>query len=139
MIDPDFLTNDDHPSHNVQLGQAFMATIMAALAKSPQWARTLFVITYDEHGGFFDHVSPPKASDSQPGFDQFGFRVCSVVVGATVRAGYVNSTQYDHTSVAATLRTRFGITSLSQRMDAAADLSACLDPLKIGNPAPPPT
>lgn len=139
MIDPDFLTNDDHPSHNIQLGQAFMATIIAALAQSPQWSRTLLMITYDEHGGFFDHVAPPHAADDQAGFYQMGFRVPGLVIGPTVRTGHVESTQYDHTSVAATLRTRFGIASLSPRMDAAADVSACIDPMRIGNPAPPPT
>lgn len=138
MIDPDFLTNDDHPSHDIQLGQAFMATVIAALAQSPQWSRTLLMITYDEHGGFFDHVAPPHAIDDQPGFYQLGFRVPGLVIGPTVRAGHVESTQYDHTSVGATLRTRFGIASLSPRMDAAADVSACIDPLRIGNPAPPP-
>jgi phospholipase C len=139
MIDPDFLTNDDHPSHNIQLGQAFLATVVAALAQSPQWSRTLLMITYDEHGGFFDHVSPPHVVDDQPGFYQLGFRVPGLVIGPTVRAGHVERTQYDHTSVAATLRTRFGIASLSPRMDAAADVSACIDPRRIGNPAPPPT
>ena len=139
MIDPDFLTNDDHPSHDIHLGQAFMATLVAALAQSPQWSRTLLVITYDEHGGFFDHVSPPHAIDDQPGFYQFGFRVPSLVIGPTVRTGHVESTQYDHTSVAATLRTRFGIASLSPRMDAAVDVSACIDPTRLANPAPPPT
>ncbi len=139
LIDPDFLTNDDHPSHNIQLGQAFMATLVAALTQSPQWKRTLLIITYDEHGGFYDHVAPPKTPDDQPDFDQLGFRVPSLIIGPTVRSGHVESTQYDHTSVAATLRTRYGIASLSRRMDAASDISACIDPLKVDNPDPPPT
>jgi phospholipase C len=84
-------------------------------------------------------VPPPHAIDDQAGFYQLGFRVPGLVIGPTVRAGHVESTQYDHTSVAATLRTRFGIASLSPRMDAAADVSACIDPRRIGNPAPPPT
>jgi phospholipase C len=88
----------------------------------------MLVILYDEHGGFYDHVPPPRAVDPDPAFAQLGFRVPAIVVGPTVRRGAVVSTVFDHTSVLATLRARFGIESLSPRMDAAADLSACLDP-----------
>jgi len=83
---------------------------------------------YDEHGGFYDHVPPPRAVDPDPAFAQLGFRVPAIVVGPTVRRGAVVSTTFDHTSVLATLRTRFGIDSLGPRMDAAADLSPCIDP-----------
>ena len=138
IIDPDFLSNDDHPSHDINLGQALMASIVAALAKSPQWSRTLLVITYDEHGGFFDHVAPPTAADDRPEFRQLGFRVPSLVIGPTVHTGRVCHTTYDHTSVLATLRTRYGITDLTARMAAASDLSDCIDPAKIGKPSPPP-
>lgn len=138
IIDPDFLSNDDHPSHDINLGQALMSSIVQALAKSPQWSRTLFVITYDEHGGFFDHVAPPKAADDLTDFQQLGFRVPSLVIGPTVHTGKVCHTTFDHTSVLATLRSRYGITDLTKRMAAAADLSDCIDPAKIGKPAPPP-
>ncbi len=139
IIDPDFLSNDDHPSHDINLGQALMASIVQALAKSPQWSRTLLVITYDEHGGFFDHVAPPTTMDDRPEFRQLGFRVPSLVIGPTVHSGRVCHTTFDHTSVLATLRTRYGITDLSKRMAAAADLGDCIDPAKIGKPSPPPT
>ncbi len=138
IIDPDFLSNDDHPSHDINLGQALMSTIVQALAKSPQWSRTLLVITYDEHGGFFDHVAPPTVSDDRAAFQQLGFRVPSLVIGPTVHSGRVCHTTYDHTSVLATLRTRYGIADMSKRMTAAADLADCIDPAKIGKPAPPP-
>ncbi|MFO0578162.1 MAG: alkaline phosphatase family protein [Polyangia bacterium] len=139
IIDPDFLTNDDHPSHNIQLGQALIASIVQAIAKSPQWARTLLCITYDEHGGFHDHVPPPTAQDELADFQQLGFRVPTLLIGGTVRSAHVESTRFDHTSVGATLMTRHGIASLSKRMTAARDLSPCIDPLRIKNPAPPPT
>ena len=139
IIDPDFLSNDDHPSHDINLGQALMSSIVQALAKSPQWSRTLLVITYDEHGGFFDHVAPPTAADDRPEFRQLGFRVPSLVIGPTVWAGRSVHTTYDHTSVLATLRSRYGIADLTARMTAAADLGDCIDPAKIGKPAPPPT
>ncbi len=139
IIDPDYLSNDDHPSHDINLGQALMASIVQAIAKSPQWSRTLLVITYDEHGGFFDHVPPPTAMDDRPEFRQLGFRVPSMVIGPTVRTGRVCHTTYDHTSVLATLRTRYGISNLTTRMAAAADLGDCIDPAKIGKPDAPPT
>ena len=139
LIDPDFTANDDHPSHDLMRGQAFVASVYQALAQSPQWSRTLFVITYDEHGGFYDHVPPPAAEDDNPEFAQLGFRVPAIVAGGTVRRGYVNTQVFEHSSVAATLGTRFGIESLGKRMDAASDLSSCIDPELYQNPAPPPS
>lgn len=139
IIDPDFYSNDDHPSHDINLGQALVATVVQAIAQSPQWPRILFVITYDEHGGFFDHVSPPTAEDEQPEFCQLGFRVPTICIGGSVGKGMVNSTVFEHASVAATLRTRFDIDSLGRRMDEAADLSSLIDPNLLTHPAPPPT
>jgi phospholipase C len=55
--------NDDHPAGNISNGQYLVGKIYNALVNSPAWAKTLFVITYDEHGGFFDHVLPPGSSD----------------------------------------------------------------------------
>ena len=139
IIDPDFLTNDDHPSHNVQLGQALIASVVQAIAQSPQWGRTLLVITYDEHGGFFDHVPPPTVADDEADFRQLGFRVPTLVLGGKVRASFVDSTVYNHASVAATVQQRFGTARLSARTDASAVLTACLDPARHRTPAPPPT
>jgi phospholipase C len=138
IIDPDYLTNDDHPSHNIQLGQALISTIVQAIAQSPQWSRTLLVITYDEHGGFHDHVPPPRLPDDLPDFEQIGFRVPTLVIGPTVRTAHVESMQFDHTSVGATLALKHGFMPLSKRMTAANDLSACIDPMRVKNPAPPP-
>ncbi len=137
LIDPDFEANDDHPAHDIQRGQAFIAAIYKALSESPQWSKMLFVITYDEHGGFYDHVVPPKTVDPDPEFAQLGFRVPSIVIGPTVRRGYVDHTQLEHVSVAATLETCFGIASLGKRMDEAADLSSCIDPERFQSPSPP--
>jgi phospholipase C len=137
VIDPDFAANDDHPNHDIMRGQAFVASIYKALTESPQWSRCLFVITYDEHGGFYDHVPPPATEDDNPEFAQLGFRVPAIVIGPTVRRGHVNSTVLEHSSVAATLKTRFGIDSLSRRMDVSNDLSSCIDPAHYQSPQPP--
>jgi phospholipase C len=139
LIDPDFLASDDHPSHNIQRGQAFVASVYKALAESPAWSKTLLVITYDENGGFYDHVPPPKTVDDDPEFEQLGFRVPAFVIGPMVKKGYVCKTQLDHVSVAATLRTRWDIKSLTKRMAATNDISDCIDAAKVKQPSPPPS
>jgi phospholipase C len=131
IIDPQFFgagANDDHPDHDIQLGQALIASIYAALAASPQWSRCLFVITYDEHGGFYDHVPPGVTTDDEPDFAQLGFRVPAIVAGPYVRPGCVVSTPFEHVSVISTLTRRFGLPSLNARAAATADLSSCISP-----------
>jgi phospholipase C len=128
LIDPDYQLNDAHPPHDLALAEAFIASIHRALAAGPAWSRTMLVVTFDEHGGFYDHVPPPPAVDPDPTFRRMGFRVPAIVAGPMVRRGAVVSTPFEHVSIAATLRARFGIRSMGPRMDAAADLGACIDP-----------
>jgi len=139
LIDPDYLASDDHPSHNILRGQAFVASVYKALAESPLWSKTLLVITYDENGGFYDHVPPPKTVDDDPEFEQLGFRVPAFVIGPMIKKGHVCKTVLEHSSVAATLRTRWDIASLTQRMGATNDISDCIDAAKVKAPAAPPT
>ncbi len=130
--------NDDHPPADVRDGQAFIATIYEALASSPNWDKCLLIVTYDEHGGFHDHVPPPLTTDpDHPGFEQLGFRIPSMVIGPQVRAGCVNGVVFDHASVAATVAKRWGLEPLNQRVAATNDLSSCIDPELIDNPRPP--
>jgi phospholipase C len=131
IIDPDFELNDGHPPHELALAEAFISSIHRALMAAPTWSRTLLVVTFDEHGGFYDHVAPPLVPDPDPNFQQLGFRVPAIVAGPMVRAGQVVSTPFEHLSIAATLRARFGIESLGMRMDAANDLGACIDPARV--------
>jgi phospholipase C len=138
LIDPDYMASDDHPSHNILRGQAFVGSIYKALAASPAWSRTLLIVTYDEHGGFYDHVAPPKTVDDDPEFQQLGIRVPTFVIGPTVKKGYVCKKTLEHVSVPATLATRFGIQSLNARMDATSDVSDCIDPKKVAAPSAPP-
>jgi phospholipase C len=134
IIDPDFLSADGHPAHDLALSEAFLSSVYRAMAESPQWSRSLLIVTYDEHGGFFDHVPPPTTADPRADFRQLGFRVPALVIGPTVWQGRVISEQFEHASVAATLATRYGIESLGSRMDAARDLSACIDPARVSAP-----
>lgn len=137
VIDPDFWSSDMHPPHSLPLAEALLGAVVRSMQESPQWKRSLLIITFDEHGGFFDHVPPPTTTDPRPDFRQLGFRVPALVIGPTVRRGQVVSSTFEHVSIAATLRARFGIESLGARMDAAADLSACIDPELVGLPAGP--
>ncbi len=127
-LDPGFAFNDDHPPHHVAMGQEFLATVYKALARSPQWNNCLLLITYDEHGGFFDHVPPPTTADDHAaeGFDQLGFRVPSIVVGPYVKQG-VMTMQFDHTSWLKFVCERHGITPWTARIEAATSLAEVLD------------
>ena len=139
IIDPDFLSNDDHPSNGngPALGQVLISTIYQALAQSSHWDRTLLLITYDEHGGFFDHVMPPPAVDDEAGFGQLGFRVPAVVVGGQIRRGCIISELLEHSSWPATVTRKHGLPEITSRAAAANDLSVCINPNYIDDPQPP--
>jgi phospholipase C len=142
VIDPQFFgpgANDDHPANDIRLGQALIGSVVAALAASPQWNKCLFVLTYDEHGGFYDHVPPPVAVDDQSAFQRMGFRVPSVVIGPTVRRRAAVDTVFDHTSVISTLTVRHQLPGLTARSQNASPLSPCIDPAFVNDPQPPPT
>lgn len=125
FVEPNFLTNpnDYHPPHDVRAGEQFLLRIWNAVSQSPNWNETLLIITFDEHGGTYDHVVPPlgavtpdKASDpGQSGFhfDRFGVRVPTILVSPWIEAGTVfrsnTGTPLDHTSILATLREWLGI------------------------------
>lgn len=119
FIEPSFLhePDDQHPPHDVVAGDHFLYRIWRAISLSPAWPNTLLIITYDEHGGCFDHVAPPhtavRPDDSSPqkpfDFDRYGVRVPAVVVSPWVEPGTVfrsgdPNVEYDHTSILATLR-----------------------------------
>ncbi len=124
--------NDEHPPADIQVGQKFVSDVVSALMKSPQWAHTALFITWDEHGGYYDHLPPPPACkpDSnaprfegapEPGdFDRYGIRVPLIVVSPYAKPGYVGHTTYDHTSILRFIQTRFKIPALTAR-DANAD------------------
>jgi phospholipase C len=138
------LPNDEHPPHNVAYGEALIADVYNAVRFGPGWGQTLLVITYDEHGGCFDHVVPPAATppdDLRPdGFDfgTFGVRVPAVIVSPYVTAGSIirppGPTPFDHTSIIATLRKLFGIGPLTARDAAAPDLVGVLGDESLNNP-----
>ena len=121
-VDPAYGRSDDHPPAHPVAGQIYASLIYEALASSPQWDRTLFVITYDEHGGFHDHVPPPTAADDREGegYEQLGFRVPTLIAGPWVKPGHVSKVTYDHTSFLAFVERLWDLPPLTAR-DAAAD------------------
>ncbi|MEO8857269.1 MAG: alkaline phosphatase family protein [Burkholderiaceae bacterium] len=131
-IDPHFFKNDDHPTADVALGQAFVAQVYAALAKSPQWSKTLLVVLYDEHGGFFDHVQPGPAPDDDPAnFGSYGVRVPALFAGGCVDKAQCFKTVWDHTSLIKTILLRFcqkdgAIPAMGKRVAEAAHLGEVL-------------
>lgn len=139
-LDPGFTFNDDHPPHHVALGQEFLAAVYKAIANSPQWNNCLLLITYDEHGGFFDHVPPPTTADdfAAAGFDQLGFRVPVIAIGPYVKQGVVSS-QFDHTSWLKLVCELHGIEPWTARIAAATSLAEVLDTdrMERRDPRPP--
>lgn len=118
--------NDQHPIHGVVLGENLIADVYEALRASPTWAQTLLIVTWDEHGGFYDHVLPPKTVNPEglnaPGFDfsRLGARVPSVVVSPYIPAGTIDSRILDHASIAATARKVFGLKAPLTKRDSQA-------------------
>ena len=139
-INEDAEGNDEHPPGDIQKGQQFTSKIIQAMFDSPQWKESVLFLTYDEHGGIFDHVAPPEAcppddvapdfrtdedkafNAKTPGttFDRYGFRVPVVVVSPFAKKSYVSHHVYDHTSITRFIETVFKLPALTNR-DANAD------------------
>ena len=136
FIEPNYgdITSDyaggssQHPMDDAYGGEALLKGVYEAIRNSPYWETSVLIITYDEHGGFYDSVAPPAApapGDGASGrdfgftFEQYGLRVPAIVVSPLVPAG-VSSTTYDHTTVLSSLETLLGLPPLTQR-DAAAE------------------
>jgi phospholipase C len=141
------IVDSEHPSAAPALGQSFMSQVLSTLVANPDvWSKTVLFVTYDENGGFFDHVAPPTpapgtadefltvsplpaAAAGIPGPIGLGFRVPTLVVSPFSRGGYVNSNTFDHTSMLRFLETRFGVSvpNLSAwRRNTVGDLTSTL-------------
>ena len=132
-IDPRFLdessgtSGDDHPHADIRVGQSFLNQIYQAVTTGPQWGRTVFVITYDEWGGFFDHVPPPVARDANPDCRLRGFRVPTMVISPLARRHYVAHGVYDHTSILKMIEWRWNLAPLTIRDTHARNLAEVLN------------
>jgi phospholipase C len=154
-IDPGFARGlDEHsgedpmaPSGKIQSGAAYVSTLINAFMNSPYWKDSVFILTWDEMGGFYDHVPPQPMpspdgvppSDLQPGdictsvvgpncdFVYTGFRVPLIVISPFTRKNYVSHTVADYTAILKLIETRFGLPSLTQRDAAQMDMTEFFD------------
>lgn len=137
-IDPNFAdlhvlhpnSNDDHPPADIKAGQALVLEVYEALINSPNWEDTLLVIVYDEHGGFYDHVSPPAAPTGSA-YATLGVRVPALLVGPRVPRLVAHQT-FDHTTLIATILRRFAanperaMSRMPARVQEAPDLGGLI-------------
>jgi phospholipase C len=163
FIDPGFVgegsgtSNDDHPLADIRAGDAFLSQIFHAVSTGPNWEKTVFIINYDEWGGFFDHVPPPRVTPGVPvgarlgsGVDKdiiarrvlLGFRVPCIVASPFTAVGTggapVAHGLFDHTSVLKLIEWRWGLQPLTRRdaSNAAADPGNLASVLSFATPNP---
>jgi phospholipase C len=130
FIDPNYTTTSEENPQDIQVGEEFVASIVQGLMRAPTWKRTALFITYDEHGGYYDHVPPPPAIEpdsiapiqepTQPPlaagtYNRYGFRVPTIVVSPWARAGYTSSVVQDHTSLDAFIERKWNLPAMTFR------------------------
>jgi phospholipase C len=152
FVEPRFIdertgtSGDDHPFTDIRTGDAFLAEVFHALASGPDWGSTVLIVTYDEWGGFFDHVAPPRAAaanaidpDVVGGKALLGFRVPVVVASPFTRGDpaspKIDSRTYDHTSILKLIEWRWNLRPLTAR-DASTDVGNLAFALDLANPDP---
>jgi len=161
-IEPDYgnLSNyeggtSQHPLDGVTNGEGFLKSVYDTLRASSIWDTSFLIITWDEHGGFYDHVAPPAAvapGDGASGYSQYGFdftrygvRVPAIVVSPLIPQNLIDHRPYDHSSIPATVEALLGLGPLTARDAAANDVLALATlttprstPATLPNPATPP-
>ena len=145
IVEPDFGDTSEEDPQNVAAGEQFAARVINAVMTGPKWGSTLLIWSYDEHGGYYDHVPPPPAvppDDIAPtgflggprydGFGRYGFRVPCAVVSPWARPGYVSHNVFDHTSILKLVETKWNLPALTRR---DANANNMLDMLDFSRPA----
>jgi len=134
LIEPKYAgldQNDDHPPHNIMKGEKLIADVYNAIRSNEDlWNETLLVIVFDEHGGFYDHVSPPPAvppdeHQEEYTFDRLGVRVPAVLVSPWV-GKKLEKTEFDHTSLLKYLTNKWSLGSLGARTAAANSIGVAI-------------
>ena len=140
---------DEHPLNNIQKGAATVKKIIDALMAGPNWSSSVFILTFDEGGGLYDHVDPPaaplpdniapiyKAGDNPATFNQYGFRVPLIVVSPWSKPNLVSHVVRDHTSILKLIEKRFELQSLTNRDANADDMEEFFDFSAPHYPTPP--
>jgi phospholipase C len=146
VVTPELLVSTEGEFQDNQIGEAFTHKLVEATMAGPLWPKTMFVLCWDEGGGYYDHVAPPPAiapddvppdiqvpPDEPGGYDQYGFRVPCIVISPYTKPGQVSSVLYDHTSILATIQYKWNLPALTRRDAAATPLLDFLD--LVGPPA----
>jgi phospholipase C len=127
FIDPQYDTTSEENPQDMQVGERFIADVVHTLMRAPTWKNTALFITYDEHGGYYDHVPPPRAikPDSTPpmlsagdipgAYDRYGFRVPTIVVSPWAKPNYVSNVVQDHTSILAFMERKWNLPAMTFR------------------------
>jgi phospholipase C len=133
FVDPRFededsgTSGDDHPHGDIRVGERFLADVYEAITSSPAWRHTVFIVNFDEWGGFFDHVQPALVPDLNPINRRRGFRVPCLIISPFARRHYISSHTYDHTSVLKLIEWRWGLKPLTPRDAAARNIAEILN------------
>jgi phospholipase C len=144
IVDPNYLGNSEEDPENIAYGEQFAASVIDAVMHGPVWKNTLLLWTFDEHGGYYDHVAPPRAiapddigpkvsaGDAYNGFHQYGFRVPCAMISPWARRDYVSHTVFDHTSITALVEAKWNLPAMTYR---DANAHNMLDMLDFSSPA----
>jgi acid phosphatase len=116
-------TWNQHPGYaDILTGDQHIADLLARIKASPLWPTTAVIVTYDENGGYWDHVPPPKGDRWGP-----GTRIPAIIVSPFAKKGYVDHTSYDTTSILKFITLRFGLTPLAGVRENAGDLTGAFE------------
>ncbi|HMC08976.1 MAG TPA: alkaline phosphatase family protein, partial [Actinomycetota bacterium] len=139
LVDPQSSVASEESPQDIAFGAAYASAIVHAVLTGPAWPRTVLIFTYDEGGGYYDHVPPPAAvppdaippaihvpPDLPGGYDHYGFRVPTVIVSPWARPNYVSHEVHDHTSILKLIETKWNLPALTYRDANANDLRECL-------------
>src|SRR5262245_34333671 len=149
LVEPNYQLRSEEDPQNIALGEQFAAKVVHAVMNGPGWKHTLLIWTFDEHGGYYDHVVPPRAvpPDDIPaqvnggpvytGFGQYGFRVPCVVVSPWARRDYVSHNVFDHTSICALVEKKWNLRAMTRRDANANNMADMLDFSKAAFAQPP--
>jgi phospholipase C len=147
-VDTRYVTDPGESEENnadISYGENFVAKVVDSVFNSPNWKNTVLIYTYDEHGGYYDHVPPPpalKPDNIPPGvdspgitgaYDRYGFRVPTVIVSPFAKKDYISHQVHDHTSILKLIETKWNLGALTYRDANASNLLDSLD--LVGPPA----
>jgi phospholipase C len=154
VVEPNYASNSEEDPQNIAAGENFAYSVIHAVIHGPAWPSTLLIWTYDEHGGYYDHVVPPRAvapddippdTDGGPtytGFTQYGFRVPCAIISPWARPRYVSHEVFDHSSICALVEAKWNLPAMTHRDANARNMldmldftePAFLDPPKLAQP-----